>query len=233
MVRALFLFVGSTAWAQDPPPRTPADASAKPHEVHEGPGGFEAEFVASDIFRSGTYVQPLWRRLSFDGHYFGGLTTDVGFTGASWTFHIRGLKLAPGFGVLFGSNQFATAPAASIRWEYERGWFVTQGLGLQGFRETPVFSEEEVHGEHHSGPPVPDFYVRPKISDGSHFSARWKRVEIGGTFEHIAFREGSEWKGGGRLALRVLPRVSAILYVLSPGKTEWRGGILVHSRPHR
>jgi hypothetical protein len=54
---------------------------------------------------------------------------------------------------------------------------------------------------------------------------------IGGTWEHIAFREGSEWKGGGRLAVRILPRLSGILYVLGPGRTEWRGGVLIHAAP--
>ena len=37
-------------------------------------------------------------------------------------------------------------------------------------------------------------------------------------------------KAAGRLAIRILPRVSGILYVLAPGRTEWRGGILIHSR---
>ena len=226
MKRALYFVSVGIALAQDSTSKqTPADA--KQHEAYKKPGDFEAEFVASDIFRSGSYMQPLWRGLGFEGHYFGGKATDVGFSGGSWTFRVRELKLTPGFGVLFGTNQFTTSPGVFFRWEYERGWFVTQGLVLQGIRETPVFAEEE-GDEHHSGPPVPVSYVRPKISDGNHFSARWKRLEIGGTFEHIAFREGSEWKGGGRLGIRLLPRLSAILYVLSPGKTEWRGGILIH-----
>lgn len=72
--------------------------------------------------------------------------------------------------------------------------------------------------------------MRPAISDGSHASVRWKRLTAGGTWEHIHFRE-TEWKGGGRLGIRLLRRVSAILYILGPGKTEWRGGILIHP-PH-
>ncbi|HYI97661.1 MAG TPA: hypothetical protein VEX68_29245 [Bryobacteraceae bacterium] len=52
--------------------------------------------------------------------------------------------------------------------------------------------------------------------------------DLGGAWEHIAFREGDEWKWGGRLAIRILPRVSGILYVLAPGRAEWRGGILIH-----
>jgi hypothetical protein len=231
--RALLFFTVGIALAQDPTAQhTPADHSAKQHEPHKGPDAFEAEFVASNIFRSGSYVQSLWRGLGFEGHYFGSKATNAGFTGASWTFGVRKLELSPGFGVLFGSKQFTTSPAVSFRWNYEHGWFVSQGLFLRGFRETPVFAEDEESGEHHSDSPAPLYYARPKISDGNHFSARWKRLEIGGTFEHIEFREGSEWKGGGRLGIRLFPRVSAILYVLSPGKTEWRGGILIHPPPH-
>ena len=130
----------------------------------------------------------------------------------------RGLKLSPAFGVEFGSNRFATSPAVSFRWEYEHAWFVTQGLVVQGFRQTPVFREGERE---------PASFVRPTISDGDHVSARWHRLTAGGTWEYIHFREGNEWKGGGRLALRLFPRVCAILYVLGPGRTEWRGGILI------
>lgn len=196
-------------------------------EESEKPVEFEAEFVASDIFRSGTLVLPIHRGFAFEGHYFGGRETDVGYTGASWTWARKGLKLTPGFGVIFGSNKFTTSPAFSFRWEYEKKWFITQGLALQSFRDTPIFDEEEDGG--HEGPAEPVGFVRPTISDGNHASVRWRRIAIGGTWEHIAFREGDEWKGGGRLAVRLLPRVSAILYVLAPGRTEWRGGILIHA----
>jgi len=211
MKSGLFLFTVGIAFAQSPPP--------EPHETRDRPANFEAEFVASGIFRSATYLQPLWQRLKFEGQYFGGTETDVGFTGASWTFAVRDLKLSPAFGVLFGSNRFATTPAVSFRWEYEHAWIVTQGLIVQGFRATPAFREEE---------PEPASFVRPTISDGNHLSARWRRLTVGGTWEYIHFREGDEWKGGGRLAVRIFPRVSAILYVFGPGKAEWRGGILVH-----
>jgi hypothetical protein len=226
--RSLLFFAAVIALAQDSPaPPTRADIPAHPQESVEGPAAFEAEFVASDIFRSGSYVQPVWRNLGFEGDYFGGTGTNVGFTGASWTFRVRGLKLSPGFGVLFGSNQFTTTPAVSFRWDYEHGWFVTQGLIVQGFRDTPVF-DEQAEGEPAGGAAVPVSFVRPTISDGNHVSARWKRLTMGGTWEHIQFREGDEWKGGGRLGIRLLPRLSAILYVLGPGRAEWRGGILIH-----
>lgn len=190
------------------------------------PKQFEAEFVASDVFRSGSLVLPVIRRLAFEGHYFGGAETDAGFTGASWTFSRERFKLAPGFGAAFGSNQFTSSPAVSLRWEFEQKWFITQGLVVQSFRNTPIFEHE---GAEEANADVPVGYVRPTISDGNHVSARWRRVTIGGTWEHIAFREGSEWKGGGRLAVRILPRVSGVLYVLAPGHTEWRAGILIHA----
>jgi hypothetical protein len=147
----------------------------------------------------------------------------------SWAWISKGLRLAPGFGVVFGSNEFTTSAAFSFRWEYERKWFITQGLVVQSFRGTPIFADqEESHQEQHARDEPVDF-VRPTISDGNHVSARWRRLTIGGTWEHIGFREGSEWKGGGRLTFRITPCVSGILYVLAPGRTEWRGGVLIHS----
>jgi hypothetical protein len=116
-----------------------------------------------------------------------------------------------------------------LRWDYERKWFVTQGLLVHAFRKTPIFAEmpEDFSA---SESPQPTGYVRPVISDGNHASARWRRITIGAAWEHIAFREGDEWKGGGRIGIQIVPRVSAVLYVLTPGKTEWRGGILISPR---
>jgi hypothetical protein len=232
-MRVVFLLLASgLALAQQTEQNRKSEAaSGELQEAEESPSDVEIEFVASDIFRSGSYIQPLWRRLGFEAHYFGGEETDVGFVGGSWTFRIRELKLAPGVGVTFGNNQFKTGPAFSFRWDYERGFFVTQGLVIQGFRDTPVFGEEE-EGEHNGENREPISSVRPTISDGNHVSARWKRLTIGGTWEHIQFREGDEWKGGGRLGVRLLPRLSAILYVLGPGRAEWRGGILIHPPQH-
>jgi hypothetical protein len=193
------------------------DSAKKPDSPPKFP---EIEFVASDIFRSGAYLQPLWRELHFEGHYFGA-ETNVGYTGASWALRMKGLVLAPGLGVAFGDNRFATTPSVTLRWEYEKKWFVTQGMVLQCVRKSPIEKERE-GGE---APVVED--VRPTISDGNHVSVRWKRVTLGGTWEHIQFRE-NEWKGGGRLAIRVLRHASAMLYVLGPGRTEFRAGVLIH-----
>jgi hypothetical protein len=231
MKLALILIVLCTALAQETPSENKPEkekTSEQKEEKREGPSAFEAEFVASDVFRSGSYVQPIWRGLGFEGHYFGGETADVGFAGGSYTLGIGALKLAFGAGVAFGSNQFTTMPAFSFRWDYEKDWFVTQGLAVQGFRQTPMLNEEE--SEHSETPSDPVSYVRPTIADGNHLSVRWKRLTIGGTWEHIQFREGDEWKGGGRLAFRLLPRVSAVLYVLGPGRAEWRGGVVIHPR---
>ena len=227
-IYALVAFVQLTlcaGLAQDAAANTGANRSPTDSMT---PSEFEAEFVSSDVFRSASYVQPVWRGIAFDGHYFGSESTDVGFTGGSYTFTLAGIHLSPGAGVLFGSNGFTTMPTLSFRWDYERLWFVTQGMVLQGLGQAPVF--EEGQGAPSEGSAKPVSGVRPTISDGSHLSVRWTRFTIGGTWEHVHFREGNEWTGGGRLAFRILPRLSAILYVLAPGTVEWRGGILVHPR---
>jgi hypothetical protein len=143
---------------------------------------------------------------------------------------VRELRFTPGFGVAFGSNRFATSPAISFRWDYERRWFVSQGLLLQSLKASPVFHQEEPGDEPSGESADPAFFVRPTITDGNHFSGRWNQLTVGATWEHIHFREGDEWKGGGRLAFRLLPRFSALFYVLGPGRAEWRGGFVFHSQ---
>jgi hypothetical protein len=181
----------------------------------------EAEFVAGSSFRSASVVQPLWKDLTFDGHYFGGNENNVGVTGGSWTFHGEHWKIAPGLAVSFGDNGFRTMPTLTLRWGYEQSWFVTEGLYVQGLLHTKFFPEgtEPEPGQSASEA------VLPSIADGNHASVRWKRLTAGGTWEHIQFREGTEWKGGLRAAYRVLPRLSLTLFVLGP-ETEVRGGIL-------
>ena len=181
----------------------------------------EAEFVGSTSFRSAFLVQPLWRDLNVEGHYFGGNENNVGFAGGSWTFHGEGWKLAPGFGVDFGDNAFRTMPALSFRWGYEHNWLVTEGLFVQGLLHTNFFPEGT---EPEPGRPAKESVV-PSIADGNHISARWKRLTVGGTWEHMQFREGKEWKGGVRMAYRVLPSLSFTLFAMGPG-AEVRGGIL-------
>ena len=55
----------------------------------------EAEFVASDVFRSGSLIIPFASKLAFEGHYFGGTPTETetGFTGVSRAFSLKKFKL--------------------------------------------------------------------------------------------------------------------------------------------
>jgi hypothetical protein len=181
----------------------------------------EAEFVGSPSFRSASLVQPLWKSVTADGHYFGGNENNVGFAGGSWTFHGESWKLAPGFGVSFGDNGFRTMPTLSLRWGYERAWFVSEGLLVQGLLHTSFLPEGTEPEEGHSANQT----VVPSIADGNHASARWKRLTAGGTWEHMQFREGREWKGGLRLAYKILPALSFTFFAMGPG-SEIRGGIL-------
>jgi hypothetical protein len=181
----------------------------------------EVEFVGSTSFRSAALVQSLWSHLSFEGHYFGGDENNVGYTAGSWTFHGEHWKIAPGFGVSFGDNEFRTMPAFSIRWGYERGWFISEGLFVQGLLHTNFLPEGTEPEPGHSA----EESVVPSIADGNHLSARWKRLTVGGMWEHMQFREGKEWKGGVRVAYRVLPHLSFTFFAMGPG-SEIRGGIL-------
>lgn len=179
----------------------------------------EAEFVASTSFRSAAYVQPLWKGLHFESDYFGTDDNDVGFAGASWEFRWSGLRLPPGVGAVFGDNGFRTMPGISLRWAYEKNWFVTEGVIVQGLLETPHLLENTPDAREQG-------LVRPTITDGDHMSVRWCRLEVGGAWERIHFRE-IEWEGGGRLAFQILSHLSGVFYVLGP-ETELRGGLILH-----
>src|SRR5277367_3486270 len=211
----------SCATAQDTAGTGKATLSTTGEPGSEGPGLPEAEFVGGTSFRSASLVQGLWSDLAVEGHYFGGDENNVGYTAGSWTFHGEHWKLAPGFGVAFGDNGFQTMPALSIRWSYERRWFVTEGLLVQGLLHTKFFPEGT---EPEAGHP-PTESVVPSIADGNHVSARWKRLTVGGTWEHMQFREGREWKGGVRVAYRVYSPLSLTFFAMGPG-SEIRGGIL-------
>jgi len=196
--------------------KLPADVEETGNKLYKLP---EAEFVGSTSFRSASLVQSLWSGLNVEGHYFGGNENNVGYTAGSWTFHGTHWKIAPGFGIAFGDNGFQTMPALSIRWGYERSWFITEGLFVQGLQHTRFFPEGTEPGQ-----PAGESVV-PSIADGNHISARWKRLTVGGTWEHEQFREGKEWKGGVRVALRVLPPLSFTFFAMGPGN-ELRGGVL-------
>jgi hypothetical protein len=211
-----FLMAQETGTA--PVSNSPTEAEEHRNEGYKLP---EAEFVGSTSFRSGSLIQSLWNGLNFEGHYFGGNENNVGYTAGSWAFHGDHWKIAPGFGVAFGDNGFHTMPTFSVRWSYERSWFITEGLFVQGLQHTKFFPEgTEAEPGQRAGKSVV-----PSIADGNHISARWKRLTVGGTWEHEQFREGKEWKGGVRVAFRVLPPLSFTFFAMGPGN-EVRGGVL-------
>jgi hypothetical protein len=225
-IMLMAILAGSTfppAWSKGQSEGRESDSSASKVEQNRSEESKlpEAEFVGSTSFRSASLVQRVWRDLSLDTHYFGGNENNVGFAGGSWTFHGESWKLAPSFGVNFGDNGFRTMPALTIRWGYERSWFVSEGLLVQGLLHTPLYPEgtepEPGHSDIQS--------VIPFIADGNHVSARWKRLTAGGTWEHMQFREGKEWKGGVRVACRVISGLSFTFFAMGPG-SEIRGGIL-------
>ena len=80
--------------------------------------------------------------------------------------------------------------------------------------------ENEAEEGQSSGKPVV-----PSIADGNHASVRWKRLTAGGTWEHMQFREGREWKGGLRVAYKVFSSLSFTFFAMGPG-SEIRGGVL-------
>jgi hypothetical protein len=99
------------------------ETSGKGKPIDEAAGkaqSLEAEFVASDVFRSGSLIIPFAPKFAFEGHYFGGTPTETetGFTGVSWAFSLKEFKLIPGFGAIFGNNHFTASAAVSFRWEY-------------------------------------------------------------------------------------------------------------------
>jgi hypothetical protein len=211
------------AWSQEQTePEGTGSSAPKEEQNHSEEAKLpEAEFVGSTSFRSASLIQPIWRDLSIDTHYFGGNENNVGFAGGSWTFHGKSWKLAPGFGVSFGDNGFRTMPSLTIRWGYEHNWFVSEGLLVQGLLHTPLLPEGTEPEPGHSG----NQSVIPFIADGDHVSGRWKRLTVGGTWEHMQFREGKEWKGGVRVAYRVVSNLSLTFFAMGPG-SEIRGGIL-------
>jgi hypothetical protein len=97
----------------------------------------EAEFVASDVFRSGSLVARMWKELHFDGQYLGTESADAGITAISWEFRWKALSISPGFGVGFGGG-VDTAPMVTLRWKLETRRWLSQGYGAQSLhRQIP------------------------------------------------------------------------------------------------
>jgi hypothetical protein len=210
------------------PVKTTSASEAKPEHSeekaeHESESHLpEADFAASTVFRSGALIQPLLKHVNFEGYYFGGGATDIGVTGGSYKFHGKSWSIDPGMGVAFGGNGFRTMPALTVRLAYERGWFIAEGMAVYGLLHTTFASETEEAEE--TEEPSPKSVV-PLITDGDHVSVRWRRLTAGGTWDHIQFREGDEWKGGARIAYKILPNTSLTMFIMGPS-TEVRGGIL-------
>jgi hypothetical protein len=125
--------------------------------------------------------------------------------------------LAPGMAVGFGSN-IETTPVATLRWGAEHAWFVAEGLSAFSLRPSIVPKEEA---------PETDYIKHAYISDGNHISARWKRIEGGFSWEHIATREDNEWKTGGRFDVPLTRRLNFVAFILAPD-TEFRCGLRFH-----
>ena len=219
MRRACLLFGAPTlslarqrAEAQEP--QEPAGAE----EAEEAP--VEAEFVASTIFQGGTVALRLRSPLTLEGHYFGVEDNEIGVVGLAWTFTHRALRVVPGLGWAFGSEN-RPAPVVTVRWSYEAERWLTQGLWVQSLRAylpaQPDEHEDEAAAEGEA--------VRhASILDGIHVSARIGRLEVDPLVEHIQYREEREWKGGARVAWRVGAGLKIVGQVLGPG-AEARAGL--------
>jgi len=208
-------FVVASLFAQEP-------AANKEEEAEEEPR-VEAEFVASDIFRSGTAIIKVWRGLHLEGEYFGAPNYDVGMTGAAWKFRWKGLSLSPGLAVGFGSPVL-TAPVFTFRWTLNtRRWF-SQGFFAQALSGHVVQEETEPSQETGERAVSEEHKVRTSILDNNHISIRLGPMEVGGLWEHIKYREENEWKGGLRVAARIGKGVKLIFQTVGP-EVEFRGGI--------
>jgi hypothetical protein len=171
------------------------------------------EALASPAFRTASGVVPLGARVVVEAHYFGMLEgesqTHVVQTGVSWHLNIGSLGfVAPGVGWYSGVDHGAVS--GSVRWQIEHGRIVSEGLMVQAIDRK-------------------DGTERGQFWDGNHVSLSLldRRVEVGPSWEHIHFREEDEWKWGGRVAVRLARSVTAQLFTLAPGRTEWRAGLLV------
>ena len=171
------------------------------------------ELMASSVFRTVSAVVPIKHRLAAEVHYFGlpevHPSVNVVQTALSYQVPLgRFGFIAPGAGYYWGKD--SNAPSASVRWMVEAGPIVSEGLLVQGLT-TPEDAE------------------RAQIWDGNHVSLAMlnRKLEVGPTWEHIHIREEDEWKWGARVAARVHERVMVQAYVMTPGKTEWRGGFVI------
>ncbi len=114
-----FMFFAPVTSAQEKPEPLPAG----PHTQYPAPHPATAdeedrfpdvEFVASSKFGSFSYLQPVYRGLNFEGHYFDMEDRDAGVVNGSWTFQLReGIKLSPGG---CATKIRKTLPARPCKW---------------------------------------------------------------------------------------------------------------------
>ena len=172
----------------------------------------------------------MYKGLEAGLHYFW-INEDEGpghvwLIGQQYNFRYRGLSLAPGIAAAFGRPDDPGA-AFTFSAKFEHRWFVAQYIQLYSFSRTAL--EPEQHESPHPGATAAEQTIHASISDGNHVSARWKRLEAGGSWEHIHFRAGNEWKGGTRIKFRLTDHFSLLAYVLAP-KPEARFGFMIHPR---
>ncbi len=183
----------------------------------------EAEFVASDIFRSGTTIVRVWRGFRLEGEYFGAPNFDVGVTGGGWNFKWKGLSVAPGIAVGFGSG-VKVSPIATLRWTLDTHRWFSQGFFGQSLRGHIIEEETETEGGEEAQV-AEERNVHASILDNNHISVRLGPLEIGGLWERIRYREENEWKGGLRVGARLRKGVKLIFQTVGPD-VEFRGGIV-------
>lgn len=193
-----------------------AQEAGAPHHEEKEAKRIEADFFASDVFRSATLAFRMWKGLAFEGHYFHVSGRDIGIVGGNWGFAWKGLEILPGAGAAFGGSEVKATPVLTLRWLYETPRFLTEGMIVQSLSKSRV-TDEHTHEQR-------EFYAT--LADNVHASARIHWFEIGPTFERIQYREENEVKWGGRVAVRPHQRISLVFMVLAPGETEYRGGIV-------
>jgi len=189
---AALLTISASCWANDVKPDV------------------EAEFVASDIFRSGSLVVGIWKELHFDGQYFGTESVNAGITAVAWKFRWKHFSIVPGFGAGFGSG-VGTVPMLSLRWQLDTGRFLSQGYAVQSLQSQIVESKNTGHT------------IYASVLDNNHISVRLGPAEIGGLWEHTKYRGENAWKGGVRGAVRLGEHLKLIVQNVWPN-WEMRGG---------
>lgn len=196
----------------------PGTRPAEAEEQEEGPPRLEAELVASTIFQGATLAVRSSSPLTFESHFFGVQTNEIGMVGLAWTFVHGGWRIVPGAGWAFGSEN-RPGPVVTVRWSYEHEGWLSQGLWVQSLQ-----AHVPHHGEEHEG--MEEETVRhASILDGIHASAVVGPWELGPLVEHIGYREERAWKGGVRVAWRAGSGLKIVGQALGPG-AEVRGGLV-------